>query len=171
MTRNAPTRCCPSEAKAEIQFRVVIRRCYEQSLTDPFSRKFKIAQLMRRRWEFGVYKYSDKLDRRQHLPQQTKPFQLHLTGPKGKTCDVAVRSVEAGNDTGLDWVVSHPKDDWDRRSCLLGGESRNITTDTNKDGNFSADQIGRQSWQPIVIAMGPTELNRDSLAFDKARFG
>ena len=103
---------------------------------------------------------------------RSKPsrFELHLTGPKGKAGGVTAGSVEAGNEAGLDGVGSHPKDDRDRRSCLLGGESRNISTDTNKDSNFSADQIGRQSWQPIVIAIRPTELNPDSLAFDKARF-
>jgi hypothetical protein len=82
---------------------------------------FKLVQLPRRRLERGVYKYSDEWDPGHEFPQQTQPLRLHLIGPKGKTRDVTVGSIEACDKTGLNGVASHPKDDRDRRGRSLGG--------------------------------------------------
>jgi hypothetical protein len=118
----------------------------QESLTDALGRKFKIVHLLRSRRESGIHKYSDKWDLSREFPQQTQSLRLHIIGPKGKACDVAAESIKACNKAGLDGVASHSKDDQDRRGCLLGDESRNITAETNEDSHLSADQIGGQSW-------------------------
>src|SRR5580704_9748157 len=65
---------------------------------------------------------------------------------------------------------SHPKHDRDRRGCFGGGDSRNITTDTNQNSHLVPDQLGGQSRQPVIIALRPTELNLEILPFDKTAF-
>ena len=169
MTRTAPA----SVARVISRLHPIPHRCPPvppRAADPPFSRKFKIVHFLHRRRELGVRKYSDKWDGRHEFAQQTESLQLHLAGPKGKACDVAARAIIAGDEAGLDGVATHPKDNRDRCGRSLGGEGRNITTDTNQDGHIAAHQIGGQSRQPVVIAFRPTILNLDILTVSKTRF-
>jgi hypothetical protein len=43
-------------------------------------------------------------------------------------------------------------------------------SDADQDGHFVVDQIGSERRQFVVVAVRPTELDRNSLAFNKTCF-
>ena len=54
------------------------------------------------------------------------------------------------------------EDDWDRRGRCLCRHHRRRTIRGNHN-HFAPDQVGHQCWKSIVLAVGPSILNRDIL--------
>src|SRR5262249_36890508 len=99
-----------------------------------------------------------ELLRRQRARDQIKP------------CQIAARSVEAGDQAGLDRLDPSAEDDGNRGGRRLGRErGRTITGDEN--GDQAANQVRRLRRQAIVLTIYPTVFNRDVLALNIAGFG
>jgi hypothetical protein len=79
---------------------------------------------------------------------------------------ISARSVEAIDETNLDWVGAlheHNRDGFGRR---FGCKRTVCTLQDNDHGHLSANQFGDQRRQPIVSTLCPPVFNRDVLAFD-----
>src|SRR5262249_760507 len=83
---------------------------------------------------------------------------------------MAARSRQAGDQTELDGVIAHVEDDGNRRRYRFGHERRSGTAASDNDRDAFANQIARQSRQPVQLVLGPAVLNRDVLALGLARF-
>src|SRR5271169_842698 len=99
--------------------------------------------------------------------QQVEPLSSQLSAHERYACDVAARPFEARDEAGLDRVDADVEDDRDCRSGRFGGEHRRGAGCENH-GHLTADQIGRQIRQSIVMALSPTVFDRDVLALDVA---
>src|SRR5262249_9796878 len=76
--------------------------------------------------------------------------------------------IEAGDKFHLDRVDACQKDDRNRSGRRLCGQRRRSIRDDH--GHLSADQIGRQHWESVVLILRETVFNDDVLALDIARF-
>ena len=83
---------------------------------------------------------------------------------------VAARPGEAGDKTKLDRVVADAEDDRDRRGRSFGRERGGCAAGRGDDGHTTADQVGHQRRQAIVLALQPVVLDRHVLALDVAGF-
>jgi hypothetical protein len=83
-------------------------------------------------------------------------------------CQVAARPGEAGDKTELDRVFANHEHNRDCRGCRLGRKRRSGTSARCNHGDPSANQFGRQGWQPIYLTLGPAVFDHDVLAFDIA---
>jgi len=104
--------------------------------------------------------------RRGHqLTQELQPLARHLSTKKIDTCRVAPRPRKAGDKTELDWVFSGEEDDGNGLGRRLGRDcSRAAGGDDHGDPSFQ--QVGRQRWQSIVVALGPAVLDGHVLALN-----
>ena len=82
---------------------------------------------------------------------------------------VATRPGETGDKTKLDRVIADAEDDRDRRCCSFG-RARGHAAGRGDDGDLSANQIGHQCRQAIVLAFQPVVLDGHVLALDVASF-
>src|SRR6516225_2393907 len=62
------------------------------------------------------------------------------------------------------------EDDGYRGGCRFGSERCRMATGCGNHGHLSANQIGRQCRQSIVLVLRPAILDRDVVAFDIANF-
>jgi hypothetical protein len=104
------------------------------------------------------------------LVKQLQPFRpyLHVQGDQAR--DVAARPVETGDQSDLDWVGRHREDDRNRRGCRFGRHRRRRATRDNH-GHLTANQIGRQCRQSVVLVVRPEVFGRHVPALDIAGFG
>ena len=102
--------------------------------------------------------------------QEPQPLGRHLRGEKIDAGRVAARPGEAGDKTKLDRVFGDAEDDRDRRGCSFGRERSGAVAGRGDHGHATADQIGHQRRQAIVLALQPVVLDRHVLAFDVAGF-
>ena len=102
--------------------------------------------------------------------QEPQPLGRHLRGEKIDAGCVAAGPGEAGDKTKPDRVIADTEDDRDRRCCSFGRERRRDVAGRGDHGHLSADQIGQQRRQAIVLDLQPVVLDRDVLAFDVAGF-
>ena len=102
--------------------------------------------------------------------QEPQPLGRHLVGEKIDAGRVAAGPGEAGDKTKLDRVFADAEDDRDRRGCSFGRERSGHAAGRGDHGHLSADQIGHQCRQAIVLALQPVVLDRHVLAFDVAGF-
>jgi hypothetical protein len=102
--------------------------------------------------------------------QEPQPLGHHLRVEKIDAGRVAARPGEAGDKTKLDRVFADAEDDRDRRCCSFGREHSGYAAKRSDHGNSSADQVGHQCRQAIVLTLQPVVFDRDVLAFDIAGF-
>src|SRR5262249_12543022 len=84
-------------------------------------------------------------------------------------CHVAARSGEAANKAKLNRVLTDGEDDRNYRCCSFGRQ-RGHPTGRSDHGDLSANQIGHQRWQTIVLGLQLVVLHRPILAFYVAGF-
>ena len=73
---------------------------------------------------------------------------------------------QAGNETKLNWIAARRNDDWNGRSCRLGGLGRARAASRDDDGYLTADQITHQRGQPIALIVAPAIFDTDVLALE-----
>ena len=76
--------------------------------------------------------------------------------------------VEATDKTDFDRVISDDEDDWNmggRRSC---GISRRSVSGGGDGKHLPADQIRRQLWEPVILALCPAVFDPQILSLDVA---
>src|SRR5258708_11867813 len=83
--------------------------------------------------------------------QELKPLCDHGDIKDAYARDVAARVVEAGDETSCDWVNADENDDRNRRSRRLGSECRRSAAGCHDHGHLTANEIGRQRRQPIIM--------------------
>src|SRR6516164_3192514 len=101
--------------------------------------------------------------------QQLKPLWRQLGAQNRCACDIAARPAEARYDAELDRINAEEEDDRNCRGRRLGSECRRRRSG-HDDSQLTANQIGRQSRQPVVLALCPTVFDGDILALDMAGF-
>src|SRR5262249_5473562 len=106
--------------------------------------------------------------RRDHFMQQLQLLRPNLHAQHGYGRKVAARPVEAGDKLHLDRVDACQKDDRNRSGRRLCGQRRRSIRDDH--GHLSANQIGRQHRESVVLILRETVFNDDVLALDIARF-
>ena len=79
------------------------------------------------------------------------------------------RSVVASHQPQLNWIA-HNKDDWDDRSCSLGGKPRRLTASRHYNGHRKFRKFRCHRRQLIVLAARPPILNLYVLTFVEAEF-
>src|SRR5215471_7575451 len=82
---------------------------------------------------------------------------------------VAARPGEVGDKTKLNRVFTDTEDDRDA-CCRSFGCKRGCGANRGDHGHLSADQVGHQCRQAIVLSLQPVVLDRHVLAFDVAGF-
>jgi hypothetical protein len=101
--------------------------------------------------------------------KKPQPLGRHFGGEKIDAGYVAAGPGKARDKTLLDWIIADTEDDWDRRCRSFGRERRHIAG-RGDYGDLSANQIGHQCRQAVVLALQPVVLNHHVLAFDVAGF-
>ena len=102
--------------------------------------------------------------------QQTQSLGHNFGGQKIDAGRIAARPGKAGDQTHLDRVFGDAEDDRDRRGR---GFSRRGSGGEGGHGNHSnatADEVGHERRQAIVLALQPVVLDRHVLALDVAGF-
>jgi Transposase len=100
----------------------------------------------------------------QQVMQEPQPLGHHLVSENIDAGRIAAGPGEAG-----DRVFGDKEDDRDRRCCGFGSE-RGGQAYRGDRGHLSADQIGHQCRQAIVMALQPVILDRHVLAFHGSGF-
>src|SRR5262245_30237404 len=84
--------------------------------------------------------------------------------------DIALGSIEAGDETDFDRVAAGHKHDRSRRGRCLRGLSCGIAAGRDDDVHPTANQIGRQRRQSMVLTLRPAVLDRYIPTLDKGCF-
>jgi hypothetical protein len=101
--------------------------------------------------------------------QEPQPLGHYLSGKNIDARRVTTRPSETGKKAKLDRVIANAEDDRDRRRCSFSCARRHGAGRGN-DGHLSANQIGHQSRQAIVLTFYPVVLDGHVLALDVAGF-
>src|SRR5262249_17824346 len=104
-----------------------------------------------------------------YLVQQLEPLRPQHGVERAHARDVATRSIKASHKAEFDRVFTYHDDDWDDRCCGLG-RARGAAAAGEYHRHLTADQIGRQRGQSIVVTLRPTVFDHDILAIDVAGF-
>jgi hypothetical protein len=131
---------------------------------------FQRGHLSGGRREIRIDEDGDKAKTRQQVAQQAQSFRFQFVGQQCKACRISARTAEAVDQTRLDWIATHSKDDWNGRRCLLCRHRRNVSAYGCDKRNLSLHKIGGQRRQPVVLARCPSVFNDDVLAVDKSCF-
>jgi hypothetical protein len=102
--------------------------------------------------------------------QQTEPLRGNLYIHKCDTGNVAARSIQAGDETGLDWIASSAENDRDRPSRSLGFHYRSRALWCDNHRHAPTNQIGRQFRQSLIVIVRPAEFDRDIATFHEPSF-
>jgi hypothetical protein len=96
--------------------------------------------------------------------QQSQPFGAQFSAEPAHSGDVLARTVEAGDETGVDRIAAEYENDWDRRRRRLNRER--AVTDRDDHGRLPFDQVRGQRWQPSKLPLTPAEDDLNVLAVD-----
>src|SRR6516225_4200078 len=101
--------------------------------------------------------------------QEPQSFGHHFIGKEINASGVAARPGEVDDKTKLNRVFTDTEDDRDA-CCRSFGCKRGCCANRGDHGHLSADQVGHQCRQAIVLGLQPVVLDRHVLAFDVAGF-
>src|SRR6516162_765027 len=101
--------------------------------------------------------------------QEPQSFGHHFIGKEINASGIAARPGEVDDKTKLNRVFTDTEDDRDA-CCRSFGCKRGCCANRGDHGHLSADQIGHQCRQAIVLGLQPVVLDRHVLAFDVAGF-
>src|SRR5262249_24769003 len=104
---------------------------------------------------------------RDQLVQHFQPLRSYFYGQRGDAREVTARSIEAGDEALLDRIEAGREDDRNRRCCRLGHRGRRNGAYGNHR-HLTANQVGRECGQSIIVTLCPAIFDRNVLAFDVA---
>jgi hypothetical protein len=116
-----------------------------------------------------VDEYSHSSRSGQQLAQDLKPLRLYLNVQCRYAGKIGARSAQAGDKSIFDRVAAGQEDDRDSRGLRLCGQSGDTVTAGCDHVHPTANQIGRQRRQPVVLTIGPAVFDRYSPILDVAR--
>ena len=102
--------------------------------------------------------------------QQPQPLGRDLRDEKIDAGCVAARPGKAGDKTQLDRVFADAEDDRDCSGRSFGCKRGRIAAGRSDNGHATADEVGHERRQTIVLALQPMVLDRRVLALDVAGF-
>jgi len=102
------------------------------------------------------------------LAQHFQPFCRHLGIEKIDTSQVGPRPRETGDKAELNRVFADGKNNRNRGGRCFARERGMGASARNNHCDRSANQFGRQHWQPIELAFAPAIFDRHVLPFDIA---
>jgi hypothetical protein len=117
----------------------------------------------------GLMSHGDTNSFGHHVMKESEPLGCHLRAEEVDAGHVAARPGEAGDKTKLDRVEGDAEDNRNRRCCSLRRERRHVARRSD-DRDLSANEIGQQSWEPVVLALQPVVFDLYVLALDIAAF-
>jgi hypothetical protein len=79
---------------------------------------------------------------------------------------VSARTVETGDEAGLDRIVSRREDDRDCGGGSFGGTRRDGATRCDQNSYPPADEVGRECWQAVNLTLCIVILNRNIASFE-----
>ena len=101
--------------------------------------------------------------------QEPQPLGHNFLDEKIDAGRIAARPGKAGDQTQLDRVFADAEDDRDRRGRSFG-RKRSRIGGRGDHGHATADEVGHERRQAIVLALQPVVLDRHVLALDVAGF-
>ena len=102
------------------------------------------------------------------LVQQLQPLRRYLLVYLSHARDVAARMVKVGDEAELDRIGTRFKDYRNGRGRRLS-RKRCRGSGCGNHGHLTMKQIGRQRWQPIVLAICPAVFDRHVLTIHVSR--
>ena len=104
------------------------------------------------------------------LVQNINLFCHQLVHKQVHTCGVSARMAEAAYEAKFDGVGANKKHNWSCGGSRFGGKRRN-GGGTSDHSYSTLNEVGRHRWQSILVALRPTEFDRDVLALNVAGLG
>jgi hypothetical protein len=83
--------------------------------------------------------------------------------------DWVTRPAQAGDETELDRIgggIEHDRNGHGSRLC----RQRRRSTGGGNDRDLTLNQVGRQRWKAVILAIGPAVFNRNIAAIDVTGF-
>src|SRR5262249_32328496 len=124
----------------------------------------QLAVEVRDRW---VEQHGDQRSGRHHFAQQREALAFHCGEQHVYAGGVTAWLVEACDKTLPHRVGAAGKDNRDCCGRRLCGPARGIASSRHDHRHPTADQLGGEHWQPVVLALRPPKFNRDVLTLDE----
>ena len=102
--------------------------------------------------------------------KELKPLRGEGDRQTSDASDIAAGPVHAGDKAVQDWVSPCLKNDRYDGGCGLSCEAWCGSGARGNDGDWIANEISRQRWQPIVLAVCPPIFDCNVTTFNKAGF-
>jgi hypothetical protein len=102
--------------------------------------------------------------------QKSKPLSVKLPIQERGAGDIAARTVEAGNETQLNRVITDAKDDRNCRGRSFGRDRSRRAAGCRNHRHLASDQISGKFRQSIVFTLCKAGVDREIAALDKAHF-
>ena len=102
--------------------------------------------------------------------QQPQPLGRNLSIKKIDAGRVAARAGKAGDETHRHCIFADSEDDRDCCGRSFGRKRGRIAPERGNYRHATADEVGHERWQAIVLALQPMVLDRRVLALDVAGF-
>jgi hypothetical protein len=118
----------------------------------------------------GIDEHGKARGSRQQLVQEPEPLCRKLHANVADPGEIAARPVEAGNEAQFYRVGASNEDNGNRRGRRLGCERRGGAGWRDDDCHSTADQIGGQFRQSIVVILRPSVFDSHVLAVVVAGF-
>src|SRR5215471_9959368 len=100
--------------------------------------------------------------------QQPEPLCLRYRSQEADPRGIATGAVKTRDQTNLDWITTNGEHNRNRRSRSLGSKCRRFASCRGEDRHATPNEISRQRWKAIILALGPSVLYRHVLALDVA---
>ena len=120
-----------------------------------------------------IGRITKKPDRRragQQRAQQFQPLWSRGVIHPAYAGDIAAGPIVARYQAELDGIAAGGEDDWNGGRCSLGRKDRGGATGRCDHCHLTADQIGRERRQPVIVTLSPAILDRYRATFDVASF-
>src|SRR5262245_34113163 len=138
---------------------------YANLLTQTARRRLYVLQITRAIWTCWIVEDGDRRGVWSELVQETEALGPDICGQQAHPGCVTSRLIQAGNESGSHRVFPG-EHDRDRRSYRFSGRGWNVAPRRNDDCYLAPDQIRRQCWQSIVLALGRLVLDCDVLTLE-----
>src|SRR5262245_16917157 len=138
--------------------------------TECVCRRLNVSRLNLESRIVRVQEHRDQCSSRNQFAQKSEAFSPHHGNEKAGPCCVPAGPIKAGDEAKPDWVVAGNEDDRYRRCRRLGREPGVDAPGRRNDGHLTANQIGRQRRQSIVLTLRPAVIDRRILTFDVTAF-
>src|SRR5215469_18304129 len=137
-------------------------------LADRASRLLNVRRLTHCRRKVRIDQHANHTDARRKFTQQPKPLRFHQVRRRRDPSGVAARPIKTFYKAKLDGIASCRKYNWDCRSRLLCSFIRWVAADGRDHTDSTVDEFSGQGGGTVIVAMCPTKLKRNALAFNEA---